>query len=286
MVAVSNSMLKKGILMTLSYAFVMSISAASAKQAQTVISVPVLLFWQSFICCLFALPQIWGRWRMFPFSVWKVLLLRSFCGFMALLCYYYALDYIPILDASILRTCAPLCVPFVVFALYRKAVPKARWLPLFVGFVGAALVIHPTPTNISVWHFVGFASAIGLAVSMVTTRMLSTHISHREALFCYFGLSAVFSLIIAVFTEESIYLPRASWHWVSLVCLTLYLGMYLYTLAYTYAPASVVSPVSYSGVVFAGIWGWLFWQQVPDIYAWVGAFLVFLNIILSARARV
>lgn len=284
--AVTKDMIQKGILMTVSYAFLMSISTVGAKQAQTIISVPALLFWQSFMCCLILLPQLRESWKPLPASVWRVLFYRSFSGFAALLCYYLALNHIPIVDASLLRTCAPLCVPFVVLVFYRKAIPSARWLPLLMGFVGAALVIRPTPTNISVWHIVAFASAVGLAVSMVTTRMLSSHISYREALFSYFGFSALLSLMLVWYLDQSLVLPRESWLWVILVSASLYVGMYLYTLAYTYAPASIVSPVSYIGVVFNGVWGWFIWDHLPDPYAWLGTVFIFISIILSARVKV
>lgn len=50
--------------------------------------------------------------------------------------------------------------------------------------------------------------------------------------------------------------------------------MWLYTQAYTYAKASVVAPVSYPGVVFAGLPGWLIWEHVPDAIALAGMCLV------------
>lgn len=271
--------------MTVSYAFLMSISTVSAKQAQTIIPVPVLLFWQSFICFLFLLSQMRGNWKKFSPSVWKVLFYRSSSGYLALLCYYIALNHIPIVDASLLRTCAPLCVPFVVFVFYKKFIPVERWLPLLLGFIGVAFIIRPTSGNISVWHIVAFASAVGLAISMVTTRMLSNQISAREVLLTYFGFSALLSLALVIFLGQSLTLPRESWLWVVLVALSLYIGMYLYTLAYTYAPASIVSPVSYIGVVFNGIWGWLIWHHMPDSYAWLGTLFIFISIIFSARVK-
>jgi drug/metabolite transporter (DMT)-like permease len=67
------------------------------------------------------------------------------------------------------------------------------------------------------------------------------------------------------------------------VSITLYVGMYLYNKAYTYAPASIVSPVSYIGVVFSGFWGLIVWKHVPDSFAILGMLFIFLSILISTR---
>ena len=279
----NNELLKKGIAMTIAYAFVMSITALAAKQAQTMIAVSTLVFWQSLFCTLILLPQMRGRWQKRPFSVWKIHFLRSFGGFIGFLCYYWSLNHIPLVEASLLRTCAPLCVPFVVLILHKIRVPKSRWVPLVVGFIGVSFIIQPTPDHLNPWHIVGFISAIGLALSMVTTRMLSQQVSGQETLFVYFFVSTALSLPLVFIQGDSVVLPVDVWPLVAVVTITLYVGMYLYNLAYTYAPASIVSPVSYVGVVFSGFWGWAVWEHVPDIYAILGMLFIFSSILISTR---
>ncbi|ADZ92479.1 DMT family transporter [Marinomonas mediterranea] len=274
---------RKGIYATISYAFIMSIAAVGAKQVQTEIPVSVLVFWQSLFCVVVLLPQMRGKWEKRSFDTIKIHILRSVGGFVGFLCYYLALNKIPLVEASLLRSSAPLCVPLVVLLVYKILIPKARWIPLLLGFVGVALVIHPTPENLNPWHVVGFLSAVGLAFSMVTTRMLSTKVSSHETMIVYFGFSALCSFILAISQGHSIALPVNTWGWVLVVSATLYVGMYLYTLAYTYAPASLVSPVSYVGIAFAGFWGWVIWGHVPDIYAVAGTVLIFTSVVLSAK---
>jgi len=64
--------------------------------------------------------------------------------------------------------------------------------------------------------------------------------------------------------------------------------MWLYTQAYLNAKASVISPISYSGVVFTGFWGWYFWDQIPDWLSLSGVILVVIggvgSVLLGARA--
>ncbi|WP_067099799.1 DMT family transporter [Marinomonas atlantica] len=276
-------LVKKGIYATLAYALIMSITAVAAKQVQTQIAVPVLVFWQSLFCIVILIPQMWGKWQRRPLHIVKAHFLRSLGGFLGFLFYYWALNHIPIVEASLLRSCAPLCVPFVVLLMHRVFIPKSRWLPLIIGFIGVALVINPTPEHFNPWHIIGLLSAVGLAFSMVTTRVLSSHVSSQETMIVYFAFSALLSLPLALVQCESLALPADTWLWVLVVAVTLYVGMHLYTLAYTYAPASVVSPVSYIGIVFAGFWGWVIWGHVPDWLAISGTVLIFISVLLSAR---
>lgn len=279
----TNKNVKKGIMLILCYAFLMSISTAFTKQTQTIINPFTLIFWQSLLCCLFVLPKIKSAQINRFKPIWKLVLLRSLAGFFALICFYFALNHIPIVEAALLRNCAPLCVPLIVLIFYRKAITIKRLVPLTFGFIGVLVVMRPTATDISVWHIVGFTSAVGLAVSMVTTRMISAHISANESLFGYFFVSTICALIILIITENSVVIPAHSWLWVVVVAISLYFGLYLYTLAYSFAPASIVSPVSYIGIVFNGLLGWIVWHHVPDIFAWVGALLIIFSIWMTSK---
>jgi len=278
-----SELLKKGIVMTVAYALTLSVTALAAKIVQEEVAVAALVFWQSLVCLCFLLPQQKGHWERHSVTVWKVHILRSVGGFSAFVFYYYALNHIPLVEASLLRTCAPLCVPFVVLFMHKVNIPARRWLPLIIGFFGVVLIIQPTPKDVNYWHIVGFLSAIGLAFSMVATRALSKSVRSEETMAVYFAVSAFLSLILVWIQGASLSVPMHLLGWVAVVSITLYLGMYLYTKAYTYAPASIVSPISYIGVVFSGVWGWLIWGYIPNFLAFIGMGCIFISILYSAR---
>ncbi|MCZ2723271.1 DMT family transporter [Marinomonas sp. 15G1-11] len=277
------ALIKKGIYATIAYALIMSVTALAAKIVQQDVAVATLVFWQSILCLAILLPQQTGHWKWHPRSVWKVHFLRSIGGFSGFIFYYYALNHIPLVEASLLRTCAPLCVPFVVLLMHKTRIPLRRWFPLMIGFTGVVLIIQPTPSSINHWHFVGLLSAVGLAFSMVATRALSKSVRSQETIAIYFAVSALLSWLMVLLQGNSLYVPLPLFGWVGVVAMTLYVGMFLYTKAYTYAPASIVSPVSYIGVVFSGIWGWLLWGHIPNSIAFMGMLCIFISILFSAR---
>lgn len=276
-----DKLLVKGILATLAYAFIMSVTSLVAKLVQAEVAVSVLVFWQSLLCVALLLPQQRGHWRRHDMKVWKTHFLRSISGFLGFYFFYLAINHIPLVEASMLRACAPLCVPLVVLLVHKIRVPSSRWLPLVLGFFGVALIIKPAPSQFDPWHLVGFLSAIGLALSMVTTRMLSKNVRAKETMTIYFLISAVLSLFLSVYSQASLLVPVHLVPHILVVGLTLYFAMYLYTLAYGFAPASIVSPVSYIGVVFSGLWGMLIWGYIPDLLAITGMLLIFASVLLT-----
>ncbi len=61
-------------------------------------------------------------------------------------------------------------------------------------------------------------------------------------------------------------------------------GQFLLTRGYGMAPAAQVGPFVYTSVVFASIFGWVFWAESLDAFTIMGSALVFLSGVIAARA--
>lgn len=51
-------------------------------------------------------------------------------------------------------------------------------------------------------------------------------------------------------------------------------GQFLLTKGYGLAPAAQVGPFTYMNILFAVLFGWLFWEELLDAWTWIGAFLI------------
>ena len=158
-------------------------------------------------------------------------------------------------------------------------IPALRWLPIFIGLAGVLLILQPGSGGLSFWHLIGFGSAISMAGSMVTTRFLTLTEPSNRIIFYYFSISTLTALPLAIWNWQPI--PSEALLPLLVIGLSIWLVMWLYTQAYRYAKASVISPLNYLGVVFTGFWGWVFWQQVPDNLAIIGTALVVAGGILA-----
>lgn len=206
-------------------------------------------------------------------------LFRAAAGLLSYYSFYFALIHIPLIEAQLLRNAAPLFVPLVVFLSVGIKIPKARYWPLAIGFIGVLVVLRPTSGEVNLWHLIGLGSALALATSMVTTRLLIHTEAAASVVFYYFAIALVVSMPLAIINFDRA--PLHIWGVGLLAGVGLYLAMHLYTLSFRYAKPSAIAPITYFGVVFAGVWGWLFWGQIPDLLTCIGILLVILGAVVT-----
>lgn len=269
----ATSNLLFGAALALATAMVVSIATAATKYTAAFVTIEQIVFFQYLFCVVIMLPPMlrlgFGCLKTEHF---KLHIMRGVSGWLCFYTYYLALDKIPLVDASLLRNTAPLCVP-VLFLLWKGfRMPFLRWLPVIIGFVGIGLVLKPQGSLLSIWHLLGLASGITLAGSIVTTRTLALTEPTSRILFYYFTFSSVCGLPLAINNWQPV--PLFTLPVMAGIGISIWLTMWLYTKAYGFARATVISPVSYCGVLFTGLLGWIFWDQIPQQSAVAGAVLI------------
>ncbi len=265
--------LSKGVSLGIFTVLIGSCVAAVGKQLTLDVDISAIVLFQYLICFLFTLPWLFkhgttGLKTQYP---WQHLI-RGISGCACFYTYYVALKYIPLVDASLLRNTAPLVVPIVILAWLRIGIPKSRWTPLIVGFIGIMVILRPGQQGASIWHLVGLCSGVGLAISMVLTRSLAQKEPESRILFYYFFISLLFVVPFFVINYQPI--PPSALPSLIAIGVAMYFTFVLYTRAYRYVKASVLAPTSYFAVVFAGILDWIFWQHLPDLMTMAGIGLV------------
>ena len=267
------SRLLTGAAFALATTLVMSLAAAATKYTAQFVSIEQIVLIQYLVCTLLMLPWL-ARKGIGTLKTDKPFLhlIRGLSGWLCFYTYYLALKEIPLGEASLLRNSAPLIVPLLVLVWLKYRMPWLNWLPVGIGFIGIGLVLKPDGNAFNPWHLIAFASALTLTISIVSTRVLTLTEPTNRILFYYFSLSALFSLPFALSNWQPI--PLISLPFLAGISLSVWGIMWLYTQAYSYAKATIIAPLSYFGVLFAGLLGWLFWQQVPDMMAVLGAVLI------------
>ncbi len=271
--AAHSSHLLLGASLALATSMVVSLATAATKYTAAFVSIEQIVTAQYLICVAVMLPSLMSRGVQDLKTKHPWLhLIRGIAGWLCFYTYYLALNKIPLVDAALLRNTAPICVPILLFFWKGFRLPLLHWLPVFVGFIGIALVLQPQGASLSLWHLVGLGSAITLAGSIVTTRTLTLTEPTSRIMFYYFSFSALCSMPLAISNWQPI--PLFTVPILLGIGLSIWLTMWLYTCAYSYAKASVISPISYAGVLFTGLLGWFIWGQIPNSSAVIGAILI------------
>lgn len=259
--------------LSLCMVFLSSTAVVAAKYASATASTAAIVTTQFAICLLLCLPSTLGPGLRNLYSERLGLhLFRGAAGVAGFYLYYLVLDYIPLVDAMMLRQTAPLVVPLVMWIWNREKVPATAWLPITIGFVGVLVILRPGPEGMSWWHAAGLGSGIALAISMVATFRLASTEPDSRILFYYFALSL---LCVGPFSAgEFSGIRWQDWLAMLYIGISIYGTLVLYTRAFAIAPASAIAPVTYLVTVMGGFWGWLVWGQLPDRWTLLGSTLV------------
>ena len=256
-----------------------SLSAAGTKYVSDYLSLHVIVFVQYGIGLLFAAFILMKKGvDGFGTKRWQMHLLRGIAGLGAIYTYYFALTHIQLVEATLLRSSSPLWVPIVIWLGLKIKIPRRRWWPLIIGFIGVIFILRPMPDTISVWHLVGLSSAILIGITMVSTRLLLYTETTTIVLFYYYAQAVLITLPMAVKTWQAA--PWPVWLVLLVSGIFLYVAMNFYTIAFQYAKPSIVSPISFFGVALAGLWGWVFWNQIPVMWTYLGISLVVIGAIV------
>jgi drug/metabolite transporter (DMT)-like permease len=284
----SQQQIRRAIFMSFIMIIMASTAAAATKFAAERAGTSAIVTVQYLVCTLLCLPRVLRPGLTSLRTTRAGLhLVRGVVGVLNFYLFYMALEHIPLVDAMLLRQSAPLTVPLVLWLWMRERITGITWLPLIIGFVGIIAILRPSPEGISLWHMAGFLSAVLLAVSMVATNRLGTTEPASRILFYYCAFSLV---CVAPFSAEG-FEGTTPWDWLAMlyVGVAIYGTLDLYTRAYGMAPTAVIAPINYFAVVMGAFWGWLFWDQVPDLISILGSAMVIggglLTIFLASRSK-
>ncbi|MFT4615266.1 MAG: drug/metabolite transporter (DMT)-like permease [Bacteroidia bacterium] len=250
-----------------------STAVAATKYASGNATTEAIVTIQYVVCTLLCLPRILRAGLKDLRTEHPGLhLLRGVAGVTGFYLFFASVKSIPMVDAMLLRQSAPLLVPMVLWIWMREKVTGTAWIPLIIGFAGIVIILRPSPSGLSLWHAGGLVSALTLAISMVATRKLAATEPTARILFYY----AVLSLACVAPFSIGDYQGLTTLDWLAMLYVgaAIYWTLELYTVAYGMAPTAVIAPINYFAVVLAGLWGWLFWDQVPDGWSLAGSVLV------------
>ncbi|HKQ29844.1 MAG TPA: DMT family transporter, partial [Burkholderiales bacterium] len=208
-------------------------------------------------------------------------IMRGLFGLASMYCFFYALGHMPLGEAVLLNYSMPLFIPFVAYFWLREPMSRMLFAVIALGFVGVALILKPGLELFTPAALVGLASGVLAAVSMVGIRDLTSSEPPFRIVFYYSLTCTLGSAIPLLWAWHT---PAAHmWIPILVIGVCASIGHMMMTRAYGLAPASQVGPFCYATVIFAGLIGWMFWDEIPDVMSIVGTVMVCAAGILTIR---
>ena len=211
---------------------------------------------------------------------WPGIAARSICGTIGLICNFYAVDKLNIADANILNKLSPFFAIIASYFVLKEKANKFEWGTVVLAFVGALFVVKPSFHMDFLYAMVGVAGGLGAGIAYTFVRKLGKQGERGPVIvMCFSVFSCIVTLPFIIFDHK----PMTVMQIVYLICAGMAAagGQFSITAAYKQAPAKEISVFDYSQVIFAALLGFIFLDQIPDVYSVIG----YVIIIGSALAK-
>lgn len=198
--------------------------------------------------------------------------LRAGLMIATMLCFVYALKHLPIADTIAIGFAAPLFMTTLsVFFLKEKVGPR-RWAAVLIGFGGVIVILQPSGAGFGWAALSALASAATYAMLFITSRKL-TATESGPCLIFWNSFTMLVCAGIGMLWDFS--LPSGVDIWVFIATAVFgALGQLLMTEAFRYGEVSLLAPIEYSALIWATLFGWLVWNELPSFTVVAGAAII------------
>ncbi|WP_069384907.1 DMT family transporter [Halomonas caseinilytica] len=237
--------------------------------------------------------------RPLPLISWRWVGIRSLLLLLMWMIYYMALPLIPLSVAAVAIYTTPLFIAILASMGSHEPLSPRIWGGILCGFVGVVVVLRPTGDAFTPATLLPVMAAVLYALAMVTTRR---YCQKEHPLTLALGLNLAFLVAgggfstLLAFTntpslaEQSPFL-FAPWQPIGsdeLIIIAAY-ALLMVTVntsvakAYQIAPSALVGTFDYAYLLFASLWGYLLFHEVPDEMTWLGMGLILASGLLVLR---
>jgi drug/metabolite transporter (DMT)-like permease len=194
---------------------------------------------------------------------------RALVGVSGMFCGMYALTRLPLADATAISFAKPLFAVVLAATFLGELVGWRRWTATAAGFVGVVVIVRPGTQTFELAHVAALLGAFLIADVIVLVKKLQG--SEKNA-----TIMAYFSIVTSIASLGPALLVWQTPTWTELALLagigaTASSGQWMALKAFRAAEASAVVPYDYLRLVFAIVYGWLFFAEVPDGWTLAGS---------------
>jgi drug/metabolite transporter (DMT)-like permease len=189
----------------------------------------------------------------------------------SILLFFTALQFIGLAEATAIMDINPVLITLGAAIFLGESIGIRRALGIAVALCGAMIIIRPGAGVFQPAAVLPLLGAFTYAGSAILTRLARTDSTATSALWSALVGSLLTSLAVPFF-----------WQKIAIGDLWAFalLGLFgtaahaLLIRAFTLAEAAAIAPFGYTGLIWAGLWGWLFWGNLPDLWTVTGALII------------
>lgn len=225
------------------------------------------------LCGYFTLYRQWG---LIKTTRLKPHIFRGVIGTIGIAIGFKAVALLPLADATTLIYTAPIFATILSIPMLKEKVGYKRWLAVLIGFIGVIIIAKPSGQSLLLLGIICALSAAFLnAMVQIYLRDLGQTEHALTTVFYFMLVGIIICLCVQPFLDKPLGIPSIEENWLILALgLSGGIQQILKTQGYALVPTSIAAPLNYTGLIWATILGWIFWDSLPQWSLAIGAFLI------------
>lgn len=222
-----------------------------------------------FICAFLTIKKDWHRVKTErPISH----VYRSVLGTLSVVLVFHTYKYLPIADATTILYAAPLIVTALSVPMLGERVGLPRWCAVLVGFIGVMVISSPEGSETLTGYFFGISAATTIALVSVYLRELG---KTEDSMTTVFWFMVIGTILTGLYMPFDGHLPSLTACGIIFIVGTAGLAQqFLKTHGLAMAQAAILTPIQFTGLIWAAFFGVVLYGDWPENNIWIGAAIV------------
>jgi drug/metabolite transporter (DMT)-like permease len=187
--------------------------------------------------------------------------------------WFVALALIPVAEATAISFTTPIFASIAAAIALHEAMRLRRWAAVAASFVGMAIILRPGFEEVNLGTWLVLVSALFVAVNTILIKTATRTDTPDAIAFWQILIMIPICLVPALFVWS--WPTWEQWAWIAVIATISTIGHRALARAYAAADVSLVQAFDFTRLPFAVGLGWLMFAELPDIYTWIGALVIF-----------
>ena len=202
----------------------------------------------------------------------KLQIFRSLLSVIESGCFVLSFKYLSLANAHSVGSLAPVIVVALSAIILKEKVSPKTWMAIFIGFIGVLIILRPTSSIFDPKALLPLITAFVLGFYQIITKKVSKYDKNETSLF----YTSIIGIITMSLLASNFWLPIDKSSYLMFLGIGIFfsLGLYFQIIALSKARASIIQPFHYTLIFWAIIFGYIFYNDIPDMFTVIGAVII------------
>jgi len=219
-------------------------------------------------------PEAWKTHNI------KLQFVRSAINVYSMISWFTAIGTLQLEKAAAIGFTTPLFTTILAIIFLGEVIRIQRITALIVGFIGILVVIRPGYIPFESGALWLLSAAITFSIVIIIVKKLTEKDSSLTTAFYQMAFMVPPTFFIALFFWESINISQFLLF--IFVAIAGFITQFSFAQCLKMAETTFIMPIQFTKLVWLSLIGYFFFMEVPDIWTWIGASIIFSSILFIA----